>query len=194
LKASLLFNSGIDPNNLNVLGNCNFDFPFTLENRYWYFGYWKDNVIAPGNFIKHGTITAAIPYRDFLARPLVFPALYGNETIGTPPRNNNVRIVNSTYTYPSQANPLQYGYGAFAFTAKVGHRWNIDDIIKTHSQVAVQPTITAHNRFAENAWIGIWDGTKNGIRVPVDVYLMVVSVSNCRVTDRELYRTYMTVP
>ncbi|MDZ7876783.1 MAG: hypothetical protein U5L45_03890 [Saprospiraceae bacterium] len=195
LTATLFFaDYGVASANLNVLGNCNVQFPFTLENRFWYFGYWKDNVVASGNYVKHGTITAAIPVRNVNDRPLVYPALYSSTAIGTPPRNENLRIVNSTYTFPNQPNPIQYGYGAFHVNVRIGNRWGMTDIIQTWSKVAVQPTISTHNRFSEIDWKDIWDGTYKGKRVQQGVYLMEVSVSNCRVTNSELYRGYITIP
>ena len=160
-----------------------------MENRFWYFGYWKNNVIAPGNYVKHGTIKPTIPFNDILTRPFIFPSLLASMTIGSLPSNDHIGIVTSTYHVPAQPNPISYGYGAFAFTAKIYSRWNEE--LKEHKQIALQPTIIDHNRFRENQWSRIWDGTYRGNRVQQGVYLMTVSVSNCRVTDKEALRSYI---
>jgi hypothetical protein len=192
LVASILIDDYIsDQINSGTYGVCESSLSFTLENRFWYYGYWRDNMVAPGNFIPHGTITPTIPFRGVNDRPAIFPALYINNALGQVARNTVVGIVNSTVTY-IQPNPIRYGYGAFEMTADVVAKWGADPItIKQHRQTAMEPTITEHNRFRENEWKPIWDGSYQGNQVQQGVYLIQVSVSNCQVSNADTYHGYI---
>ena len=168
LNASVFFTDYGNPqNNLAVFGDCNAKFPFTLENRFWYYGYWKNGSgnVGKSNFLRYNLNVNSSPSNQNHPGPAIFfPNLFS--PFASDPNNKR------WWAHSADG----YGYGAFWYHIEVYNRWG--NLVFIKEEKAQQPTIVLHNRFNDHSWIN-WDGKIDGQPIEIATLTWHINMETC---------------
>jgi hypothetical protein len=170
LTASVIFaDYGYPQRSLAVYGDCYAKFSFTLENRFWYYGYWEDGIQQMGNFRADNLhVNASI-------RPT--PTMFIPNTFSP----DATTVVNRKWIAHSADN---YGYGAYWYRIEAFSRWG--NRVFFREEMADHPTVLLHNRFNDHSWIR-WDGKIDGQTVESAVFTWYINMETCLHPKKERF-------
>jgi hypothetical protein len=170
-KIDLMF----DNNFVYVYGDYCLSTISTLENRYWYWGYFNNNSQYNQGFLQVNHINSTTSGTE----PGIFlPELFNPSSLNID--NKQFRAYTKT----------GYGFGAFWRKAEIFDSWG--GLVQSIEESAPLPTITLKNHFPDSHWI-IWDGRIPGTRpedeqfYPIGRYTWYINLENCSISERYQY-------
>jgi hypothetical protein len=175
IKVDLQF----DKNLVHVFGDYCLSTITTLENRFWYWGYFNAQ-----NQWRKGFLPMS--HRTYSSNEYIEPSNEGGvyiPNIFSPEAKNTDNKQFKAFTRTG------YGFGAFWKKAEVFYRWG--NLVASIEESALLPTITLHNRPSDAPW-AIWNGIIPGTRpaddlyYPSDVYTWTITMENCSTTERRI--------
>jgi hypothetical protein len=163
-KIDLMF----DNNFVHTYGDYCLSTISTLENRYWYWGYFNsfnqyNKGFLPVNQVENG---------------IYIPNIFSPSA------------ANIDNKFLKAFTKVGYGFGAFWRKAEIYYRWG--NLVKSIEEQANLPTIQLHNRFPDIPW-KIWDGILPGTNpsdnqwYPSDTYTWYINLENCSISQRYEY-------